>query len=178
MQAGTIVSEPHKARIVAFLPRLRRFCTVLARSEDGGDDLMQATVERTLARFGQWQAGTSLESWMFRIAQNIHIDQMRSQARRGTPVDIDQVADLSGDDGNSIVEARSDFRHVREALAALPDEQRALMALIVIDGRSYQEAASILEIPIGTVMSRLARGRKALASRLQGQAMRKDEIDG
>jgi RNA polymerase sigma-70 factor (ECF subfamily) len=178
MQAGTIVSEPHKARIVAFLPRLRRFCTVLARSEDGGDDLMQATVERTLARFGQWQAGTSLESWMFRIAQNIHIDQMRSQARRGTPVDIDQVADLSGDDGNSIVEARSDLRHVREALAALPDEQRALMALIVIDGRSYQEAASILEIPIGTVMSRLARGRKALASRLQGHAMRKDEIDG
>lgn len=178
MQAGTIVSEPHKARIVAFLPRLRRFCTVLARSEDGGDDLMQATVERTLARFGQWQAGTSLESWMFRIAQNIHIDQMRSQARRGTLVDIDQVADLSGDDGNSIVEARSDLRHVREALAALPDEQRALMALIVIDGRSYQEAASILEIPIGTVMSRLARGRKALASRLQGQAMRKDEIDG
>jgi RNA polymerase sigma-70 factor (ECF subfamily) len=139
---------------------------------------MQATVEKTLARFGQWQAGTSLESWMFKIAQNIHIDQMRSQARRGTSVDIDQVTDLSGDDGNSIVEARSDLRHVRQALANLPHEQRALMALIVIDGRSYQEAASILDIPIGTVMSRLARGRKAIANHLREGGMLKDQTNG
>jgi RNA polymerase sigma-70 factor (ECF subfamily) len=115
---------------------------------------------------------------MFKIAQNIHIDQMRSQARRGTSVDIDQVTDLSGDDGNSIVEARSDLRHVRQALANLPDEQRALMALIVIDGRSYQEAASILDIPIGTVMSRLARGRKAIANHLREGGMLKDQTNG
>lgn len=127
---------------------------------------MQATVERALTRIGQWQEGSSLESWMFKIAQNIHRDQMRSYARRGPTVDISNVADLLFEDGNSLLEARSDVRNVKRALDELTDEQRALMALIVIDGLSYQEAALVLDIPIGTVMSRLARARKAVVTKL------------
>ncbi|WP_298601191.1 RNA polymerase sigma factor [uncultured Sphingorhabdus sp.] len=154
---------------MAFLPRLRRFCAVLARNEDRGDDLMQATVERALARIDQWQPGSSLESWMFRIAQNIHIDEVRAQARRGVSVDIDEAVALVGEDGRAIVEERSDLEKARSAMALLPDEQRALMALVVLDGRSYKEAAEILDIPIGTVMSRLARARQSIDRALHGE---------
>jgi RNA polymerase sigma-70 factor, ECF subfamily len=150
--------------IVAFLPRLRRFCLTLTHSSDGGDDLTQATVLRALDRIEQWEAGTRLDSWMYRIARNIHIDGIRSAQTRGVTVDIDALADVSGDDGRQVVESRSDLAAASEALARLPEEQRSLIALVVIDGRSYREAAEILEIPIGTVMSRIARARAAIAT--------------
>lgn len=169
MHADSAEMKGVRARIVAFLPRLRRFCAILARSDDRGDDLMQATVERALTRIDQWQPGTSLESWMFRIAQNIHIDEARSNARRGQRVDIDEAVSLAGDDGRIVVEGRSDLERARLAMAALPQEQRALMALVVLDGRSYKEAAEILEIPIGTVMSRIARARQTIDRALHGE---------
>lgn len=169
MHSGNANRESVRVRVVAFLPRLRRFCAVLARNEDRGDDLMQATVERALARIDQWQPGSSLESWMFRIAQNIHIDEVRAQARRGVSVDIDEAVALVGEDGRAIVEERSDLEKARSAMALLPDEQRALMALVVLDGRSYKEAAEILDIPIGTVMSRLARARQSIDRALHGE---------
>jgi RNA polymerase sigma-70 factor, ECF subfamily len=149
-------------QLITLLPRLRRFCMAIAKSADAGDDLLQATVERALTRFDQYQEGTRLDSWLFRIAQNIHIDVLRSKARRGIAVDIDDVPNIAGDDGVQIVEGRSDLAKARDAMAALPDDQRALMALIVIDGQSYKQAAEILDIPIGTVMSRLARARRAI----------------
>lgn len=149
-------------RMIAFLPRLRRFCIAVAGSVDAGDDLVQSTVQRAMERIDQWQDGTSLESWMYRIARNIHIDAMRSKATRGVAVDMDAVGDLAGDDGVAIVEGRSDLAAARDALASLPDEQRTLIALVVLEGRSYKEAAEVLEIPIGTVMSRIARARKAM----------------
>lgn len=160
-----------KARIIAFLPRLRRFCMALTGSHDQCDDLLQQTVERALARIGQWQAGTSLESWMFRIAQNLHIDQIRSDGRRGQQVDLDQLADVSGEDGRTITEARSELARAQAAMAALPDEQRILMALVVIDGRSYKEASEIMGLPIGTVMSRISRARHAIDLYLNGKAI-------
>ncbi len=164
-------SEDVKPRIIAFLPRLRRFCMALTGSNDQCDDLLQETVERALARIEQWQAGTSLESWMFRIAQNLHIDRIRAQGRRGKMVDVEELADLSGDDGRTITEARSEFAHVQTAMAALPEEQRILLALVAIDGRSYQEAAEITGMPIGTVMSRISRARHALDLYLNGKAL-------
>lgn len=169
MHVGSAEMESVRARIVAFLPRLRRFCAVMARNEDRGDDLMQATVERALTRIDQWQAGSSLESWMFRIAQNIHIDELRAQGRRGITIDIDEAVSLTGDDGRAVVEGRSDLNQARAAMAALPDEQRVLMALVVLDGRSYKEAAEILDIPIGTVMSRIARARQSIDRALRGE---------
>jgi RNA polymerase sigma-70 factor (ECF subfamily) len=154
--------------IVAFLPRLRRFCLAVTRSADAADDLLQSTVERALSRLDQWQEGTRLDSWMFRIAQNIHIDQSRSLRTRGVKVDADDAYGLSGDDGRNVVEARSDLAAARRAIARLPDDQRSLFALVVLDGLSYKDAADIMNIPIGTVMSRIARARRAIDEFVHG----------
>lgn len=170
MQSNTGPSEDVKQRIIAFLPRLRRFCLALTGSNDQCDDLLQETVERALTRIEQWQAGTSLESWMFRIAQNLHIDRIRSQGRRGKTVDVDELADMSGDDGRTITEARSELAYAQAAMASLPDDQRILLALVVIEGLSYKEAAEILALPIGTVMSRISRARHAIDLYLNGKA--------
>lgn len=152
--------------IIAILPRLRRFCLALARNPDRGDDLCQATVERALSRQGQFTPGTRLDSWMYRIAQNIHIDEGRRANSRGTEIDFDEAFALSGDDGVQIVEGRSDLARAQLAMAGLPVEQRTLLALVVLDGKSYKEAADMMDIPIGTVMSRLARARKAIDRQL------------
>lgn len=149
--------------MIALLPRLRRFCTAITRSAELGDDLTQATIERALSRIDQWSDGTKLDSWMFRIAQNINIDQARSRKTRGISVDIDVLDTVTGDDGRDIVEARDGLARVQAAMAKLPEDQRALLALVAIDGQSYKEAADILDIPIGTVMSRISRARATLA---------------
>jgi len=153
--------------IVAILPRLRRFCMVLARGQDGGDDLCQAAIERALSRSDQFVQGTRLDSWMYRIAQNIHIDQGRRKQTRGIEVEVDAALALVGDDGVRIMEGRSDLCRAQEAMAALPEEQRVLMALVVLDGMSYKDAAETLAIPIGTVMSRIARARRAIDNHLK-----------
>jgi RNA polymerase sigma-70 factor (ECF subfamily) len=115
-----------------------------------------------LSRIDQWQPGTSLESWMYRMARNIRIDRARAERVRGTSVEVSADA-LPSADALSQLEARSDLDAVRAAMASLPTEQRELMALVVIDGQSYKDAADILEIPIGTVMSRIARARRSIA---------------
>lgn len=145
--------------MVALLPRLRRFCHARTRSVEAGDDLTQSTIERALSRIEQWQPGTRLDSWMFRIAQNISIDEGRARTRRGVHIDVDALAGATGEDGRRVVEDRSDLARVRQAIAALPDDQRTLVALVIIDGQSYKEAAAIVDVPIGTVMSRLSRAR-------------------
>ncbi len=152
-----------RSEMIALLPRLRRFCMAKTGSTDAGDDLTQETIERALERIDQWQQGTRLDSWMFRIAQNINVDAARSRARRGIQVDMEALESVSGDDGRTITESRSALASARAAMAALPDDQRALMALVVIDGKSYKDAADILDIPMGTVMSRIARARKSIS---------------
>ncbi len=150
-----------RSRIIAFIPRLRRFCAALAGA-DKGDDIMQATVERALAKIDQWQPETSLESWMFRIAQNLFIDNRRAEARRGTHIGDELLEHMIGDDGRVQTEARSEVECALAAMARLPEEQRAVLALVAIEGCSYKEAAEIMEIPVGTVMSRIARARAAI----------------
>jgi RNA polymerase sigma-70 factor, ECF subfamily len=155
-----------RSEIVAILPRLRRFCMAIARDGDAGDDLCQATIERALSRAEQFQIGTRLDSWMYRIAQNILIDSARRKRTRGVEIEADDSLGLVGDDGVQIVEGRSDLARARAAMAALPDDQRTLLALVVLDGMSYKDAAETLDIPIGTVMSRLARARRAIDARV------------
>lgn len=157
-----------RAEIVALLPRLRRFCLAVTRSADAADDLLQSTVERALSRLDQWQDGTRLDSWMFRIAQNLHIDQARARRVRGVAVDVEEAYGLSADDGRSVVESRSALSAAQRAIAALPEDQRSLIALVVLDGQSYKDAAEILGIPIGTVMSRIARARRAIDAFVHG----------
>jgi RNA polymerase sigma-70 factor (ECF subfamily) len=155
-------------QIVALLPRLRRFALALAGSRDAADDVLQSACEKALGRLDQFIPGTRLDSWMFQIVRTTFIDHMRRQQRR-------QHADLTPE----LVEhlpidarihertaARADLAVVRTEIAQLPDEQREVLALVTIDGLSYQEAAGVLGVPIGTVMSRLSRARRKLARAL------------
>lgn len=153
-----------KAKLVGFLPRLRRFCHGLTGNRDLGDDLLQIAVERALARHDQWQDGTSLENWIMKIASNANIDRLRSEKVRGVSVEIDEALELPGEDALALLEFRSELEAVRAALAAMPDGLRMVMATVVIDGRSYREAADLLGVPIGTVMSRVSRGRQFIDS--------------
>ena len=157
-----------QTEIIAILPWLRRFCMAIARGKDAGDDLCQATIERALTRADQFEQGSRLDSWMYRIAQNIMIDRARRKKTRGHEIEIDDALALVGDDGVQIVEGRSDLAHARAAMAALPDDQRTLMAIVVLDGKSYREAADILGIPMGTVMSRIARARRSIDAFVNG----------
>jgi RNA polymerase sigma-70 factor (ECF subfamily) len=164
------VTAELRLRIVELLPRLRRFAYALAGDADSGDDLVQETCARALSRLDQWQPGTRLDSWMFRIAQNLWFDRMRAQKARGEAVDIDTAHNIAGDDGSRITESRLTLSKVSKGIAQLPPDQQVLIALICVDGASYKEAAEILDIPIGTVMSRLARARRVLYEFTEGTA--------
>lgn len=155
-----------RKRMVELLPRLRRFSLVLARDLDKADDLVQETCIRALASADQWQPGTRLDSWMYRIAQNLWLDRMRANKVRGESVEIDTLHELVGSDGRDITEARLTLQTVSEHMQMLSAEQQLLITLVSIDGLSYKEVAEALDIPIGTVMSRLARARRALHASL------------
>jgi RNA polymerase sigma-70 factor (ECF subfamily) len=162
------MTEGIRREMVALLPRLRRFAYAVSGSLDEADDLVQEGCERALSRLDQFEAGSRLDSWMFRIIQNVWIDRRRAHVRRSTDNDMEALAAVPHD--ARIIEqteARSTLSIVRREVARLPDEQRLVLSLIVVDGLTYQEAASILEIPIGTVMSRLARARKRLAALIE-----------
>jgi RNA polymerase sigma-70 factor (ECF subfamily) len=160
--------DPAKAEMLAVLPRLRRFALALTGKAPDADDLVQDTVERALRNLDRWTPGTRMDSWMFRIAQNLWIDTLRSRRVRGQAVSVDEV-DIVGADGARDAEARLTLSQTRQALAKLPEEQRVVVALVLIDGMSYREAASVLGVPMGTVTSRLSRARDALAAHVFGK---------
>lgn len=153
-----------RQQLVALLPRLRRYAIALTGSMADGDDLTQDTVERALRNLHQWQPGTRMSSWIFRIAKNRFIDTRRAASHSRT-VALETIEDSAAGqiDGARGVEASLALRDVTRALQALPFEQREAVALVLIDGASYREAAEILDIPIGTLTSRIARAREALA---------------
>lgn len=165
------MTDELRTRMVEFLPRLRRFAVALTGDLDQADDLVQETCMRALSRVEQWQPGTRLDSWMYRIAQNLWLDRMRAKKVRGEQVDVEAAEALAGPDGRDVVESRLTLEAVSAAMAHLPVEQRMLIALVCIDGLSYKEAAEITETPIGTVMSRLARARRELHVRLESHAV-------
>lgn len=151
-----------RKRIVELLPRLRRFAYSLTGDMDRADDLVQDTCERAFQRLDQWQPGTQLHSWLFRIAQNLWVDQYRAAKHRRNQGTLEELENLSGSDGRSVMESRMTLDAVMLGMDRLPEEQRVLVSLVCVEGLSYKEAASILSVPIGTVMSRLARARQAL----------------
>jgi RNA polymerase sigma-70 factor (ECF subfamily) len=161
------MSEQIKSQLVALLPRLRRFAYTLTGSVDEGDDVVQSALERALGRLDQWQEGTRLDSWMFRIIQNISIDRKRARRVRGESEDPDLLAAVPGDDGRRTTEGVLTLEAVRRIVAELPEEQRTVLALVAIEGLSYREAADTLGVPMGTVTSRLARARQRIALRLE-----------
>lgn len=148
--------------MLALLPRLRRFAAGLARDPADGDDLCQATITRALDRRAQWQPGTRLDSWMMTMMRNIWIDEQRARSRRSETF-VDEEAGLGVGEGGG-QEAAVELSVIDRALRTLPDEQREAVLLVMVEGYSYKEAAGIVGCPVGTLNSRLVRGRDALLS--------------
>jgi RNA polymerase sigma-70 factor, ECF subfamily len=154
--------------LVELIPQLRRFARALTHSQADADDLAQAAIEKALVHQASWRRGTRLDSWVYRIAQNLWRDELRAHRRRSEP--LDAVAEMAGEDGRETFLRRLEMQEVAKAFAQLPEDQRVVMSLVVLDGMSYQQAADVLGVPIGTVMSRLARARGKLAAGLSGGA--------
>jgi RNA polymerase sigma-70 factor, ECF subfamily len=155
--------EEFREQLVELLPRLRRFARTITRDPDDADDLVQLSLERSLLRWHQWQPGSRLDSWMFGIIRNAWIDEIRSRRRRDA-LFVDEGAGAHV--GERSAELQVETLAIRQAMARLPEEQRMAVALVLIEGLSYKDAAASLEVPIGTLTSRLARGRASLMAEL------------
>ena len=162
-------SEPFTDQLAGLLPRLRRFAHALSRNAADADDLAQATIERALRSQDQWQRGTRLDSWLYRIMRNLWIDMVRARNRREKVEAPAELAERLGEDPRDAIEASIELQRAMAALERLPDEQREIVALILIEGFGYRETAEMLDLPIGTVSSRLVRGRNALLEMMGGQ---------
>lgn len=152
-----------RAELVSLLPRLRRFGRAIARHREDADDLVQIAVERALLRRNQWQPGTQLLSWIFKIMNNAWIDEMRARARREQVFAHEQPGEHAND---SPIDGQLDALAVRRAIDQLNDEQRIAVGLVLVEGLPYKEAAAVLGVPVGTVTSRLARAREQLQATL------------
>ena len=155
--------------LIALIPRLRRFARVLTGTIADADDVVQASLEKAMLNLDQWQPGTRLDSWLFRIARNTWVDDRRRAHNSKGHDDIGEMIDLAGDNGVTVVEASDEARMVRAAVDRLPPEQRDVVALVMLEEFSYREAADALDLPIGTVMSRLSRAKATLAKMLTAE---------
>ena len=153
--------------LCALLPRLRRFARTLARDPADADDLVQVALERALARAAQWRPEARLDAWVFGIVRNAWIDEVRARQRGQRVFAPEEQGALVGE---SPFEGQDLAMSVQSALARLPEEQRMAIALVLIEGLSYREAAEAMDVPLGTLTSRLARGREALQAQLGGAA--------
>jgi RNA polymerase sigma-70 factor, ECF subfamily len=156
--------ENVRERLAELLPRLRRFARNLTRNPHDADDVVQIALERALANLDQWRADARLDGWMFKIVRNAWIDELRS---RGRQEKIFVAAEAGECVGEAQIERATDLMAVQSAMARLPEEQRLAVSLVLVEGLPYKEAAQVLDIPIGTLTSRLARGREALQAMLE-----------
>ncbi len=159
-----------RQQMVALLPRLRRFAYSLTSNQSDADDLVQAACERALGRQSQFEIGTRMDSWMFRIIHTLRIDAARSMRSRTSHASFNEEYDSGGtvDGSHTQMEAKLMLDNVRQAMKQLPEKDQMVLALVCVDGQSYKEAAATLEVPVGTVMSRLARARIKLNTLLHG----------
>ena len=155
------------AELAALLPRLRRFARTIVWHREDADDLVQTALERALARSGQWQPGTRLDSWMFRIIKNAWVDEVRRRMRPDRVLPPEAEGEHIGDDS---AESQQQRMAIEQAVAMLSDDHRLVIGLVLVDGLPYKEAAEVLDLPIGTLTSRLARARDALQALLSDQA--------
>jgi RNA polymerase sigma-70 factor (ECF subfamily) len=151
-------------QIIELVPRLRRFAKNLTGNVHDADDLVQIALERALTKLDQWRSDARLDSWLFKIVRNAWIDEMRSRRRQNTIFLTEEAGERIGVDS---MQATSDRMTVQAAMARLPEDQRAAVSLVLVEGLPYKDAAQVLDIPVGTLTSRLARGREALQSLLE-----------
>lgn len=162
MYTNEMLENVHE-RIIELLPRLRRFARNLTRNAPDADDVVQIALERALTRLNQWRSNERLDSWMFKIVRNAWIDELRSRKRRDKVFLAAEAGDNIGVDS---LEGEATLLSVQAAMARLPEDQREAISLVLIEGLPYKEAAEVLDVPIGTLTSRLARAREALQTML------------
>ena len=166
------MSDP-SASLIAAIPRLRRYARALLGPHGGADDLVQDTVERGWRRLASWRRGSDMRAWLFGIMHNLHVDRLRQPTLATEPLDApgtgDQAAALA--DPGPEPSAGLALRDLDHALAQLPPEQRSVLLLVALEEMSYEQVAATLDIPLGTVMSRLSRGRERLRLLMAGQAV-------
>jgi RNA polymerase sigma factor (sigma-70 family) len=153
-----------------FIPALRRYARSLTKDGAAADDLVQDCLERTITRWHQRRADGAARTWVFTILHNLAMNRLRQTARRGAHIPIEAM-----DEGAAAVEA-TQIHHLQHAellsaLDRLPEEQRAVLLLVSVEDLSYAEAAKVLDVPVGTVMSRLSRGRERLQRLLHGETI-------
>jgi RNA polymerase sigma-70 factor, ECF subfamily len=153
------MSDFHR-RLEEQIPRLRRYARALTRDASRADDLVQDTLFRALAKQHLWQDGTNLRAWLFTLMHNQHVNDVRRSNRDGGNIDVTEMASVLV--ANTDPTASRQLREVERGLGLLPIEQREAILLVGLEGLRYDEAAAVAGVPIGTVRSRLSRGREAL----------------
>jgi len=157
--------------LIELIPRLRRYARALVGERAAADDLVQDTLERAWSKLHLYRRGNDLRAWLFTVMHNVHVNRLRA-ARPTDPLE-DEMPELAqrATQGDALV-----VRDLERALAALPVPQRQVLLLVALEDLSYEEAARVLEIPIGTVMSRLARAREKLRLLMQGKGGTKLQV--
>ncbi len=158
------MSEPRE-QLLACIPRLRRYARALVGDRAGADDLVQDTMERGWARLASWQGGSDMRAWLFSIMHNVRIDQVR---RPPIPTEsLNEETSMPSAPGSP--SSGLELRDMETALRQLPDEQREILLLVALEEMSYGDVAHALQIPLGTVMSRLSRAREKLRANMEGR---------
>jgi len=164
--------DDRRTAILAEIPRLRRYARALLRGQESSDDLVQDTLERALGKMENWQTGDSPRRWLFTIMHHLFIDQTRRRNRRGedTMLSLDDSEALGQ---QALQQETAEAGEVLDILSALSPDRRAAIVLVGVEGFSYAEAAAMLGVPAGTVMSRVARGREEMRRLLDDSARRR-----
>lgn len=153
-----------RSDLIEHLPRLRRYARALTGDASRADDLVQDTMERALVKLDLWKPGTDLRAWLFTVMHNLYVNQARALRLQGPTIEDPPDEPVSGGQMEALT-----ARDIRDALAKLPEEQRAVLLLVGLEQFSYAEAARVIGVPTGTVMSRLARARERMRRRLTGE---------
>ncbi len=163
------MTEDVRPGLASLLPRLRRFGLALTGSAVEAEDLVQGACERAMSRAGQLREATRLDAWLYGIMRHLWQDEMRArQVRRHEP--LAAAEELAGPDGRGLAEDRLELARVRDCMGRMTADHRTVLTLVCVDGLSYREAASVLDLPIGTIMSRLSRARRELHEMLMAPA--------
>jgi RNA polymerase sigma-70 factor (ECF subfamily) len=158
--------------LIQHIPRLRRYARALARDAVRADDLVQDTLERALIKLDLWRADSDLRAWLFTMMHNLFVNQIRSSGSH-TLCELDEASDVPVSGGQADALA---VRDINAALVRLPAEQREVILLVGLEQFAYADAARILGVPLGTVMSRLSRARERMRQLLDGNQVTKLQV--
>lgn len=156
--------QDESVRLVACIPRLRRYARALTGNAAAADDLVQDTMERAWSKLASWRRGSDMRAWLFGIMHNLYVDQLRRAPPAAASLDDADEPCIAASQGDRLA-----LRDLESALRLLPGEQREVVLLVALEDMRYEEVAAALGIPLGTVMSRLARGRERLRALMEGR---------